>query len=160
MSQQHVLFNTYYVNLMLQLGFLLLLEYYKAPKCLGLLMLYWVSFSPQAFHLECRPFSQKQLWPSSECVLQPALFCPNHSPLAPRAAVLPRRVWGKREGGRGKDEEGLKKESKAGRRSERMTNYIGMDGWIFSHTEIERQRKTEKVKPQHLVWFTPCGEHI
>ena len=128
----------------------------------------------QAFHLQSGPFTQKQWWPSSEfvSVLQPVLFCPNHSPSAPRAAAPPRQ-GGEREKERGRErkrererererEEKTRRDKKdrarrieslyereeranlRGGRRERMTKC--KDGWmdLFGDGNRERERKGER----------------
>lgn len=119
----------------------------------------------QAFHLQSGSLTQKQWWPSSEfvSVLQPVLFCPNHSPSAPRAAALPRQGREREERGKETEREGgrrrqgeIKRQSEAERKSawergktanlwggrrERMTKY--KDGGIDLFTDGNRKRETE-----------------
>lgn len=162
---------------MLQFGFLLFYspEVSRAP--LGALLSVICSSCLQAFHLQC---SHRN---NDDPVLSLSLSYSQFSSvliIVPQLQELLRHQdgWGwerETETERGRRKEKIKK--KRARRKESLQETEGrdliskegqekgwqnirMDGQTLSQIEIERQRKTEKVKAQRLHWFLPDGEHI
>lgn len=167
-GQRHVLFSSYYINSVLQFQFLLFMSISVAQKRLGLP----VPYTERHLLLLSSSFSSAESGPSHRNNDDPVLsLSPSYSQFSSVLIIVPELhellLYQNREGarrdkkrGRGREESQPEREegerlNPQGGRKERMTKY--KDGWIDMYTD--RNRKTEKVKPEYLLWFVPYREH-